>query len=663
MRHPGGAAVLGPTVVLCALVAAAAAPGQSVHDARAEAIRLYDAGRYAEALPYLDQVLARKPRDIELLNKRGCVHIRMNHPALAIEDLTKATNDVGFLSQDAASFARQFAPDVLTAPTGRAMSGPHLYESAYSNRGVARLMLGQDEAALADFRRAIELGRMYRMPTPAWRAGMAAAHCGVGQVHLFHGDAEGAFAAFNEAIEYNPDDPNGFIGRGRAAGALRRHDAALADFDAALRLDPDNTRALGYRAAELGHVGRTLEAVGTLDQAVAGEPNATAARRLKAAYLARLGRTAEAVGELDEALRRDPKDAGTLKDRGALLARRGEHGRALSDLDAAIALDPNSAKAYQNRAGLLNSLGRHAEAVRDADSALRLDPRNAGALNNRGLARIGLTEYEAAVADLTAALELDPDLAAAYLNRGGALRVLGRHEDAAADYAAAVRLDPRLAQTFSDPSAVDGLVQVKPRPARDDLAVRHAPSPAVEINERGNIRRASGDWSGAVEEYTRALAADPRSADALALRGWARLCASETGADADARAWFTRSTWRHPLAPSVALMGVLAARRDGRDEAASVFLDEALANLRPDVWPAPVFRYLKGQSSIEDLLAAAGPGGKTLAHAVIGFDLRLRGYRDAAIGHLEQARDDQADRTIARDLAIATLGQFAARPR
>ena len=112
-----------------------------------------------------------------------------------------------------------------------------------------------------------------------------------------------------------------------------------------------------------------------------------------------------------------------------------------------------------------------------------------------------------------------------------------RSEPEQAIGAAAVRLDPRLAQTFSDPSAVDGLVQVKPRPARDDLAVRHAPSPAVEINERGNIRRASGDWSGAVEEYTRALAADPRSADALALRGWARLCAGENGADADARAW------------------------------------------------------------------------------------------------------------------------------
>lgn len=666
MRIARGAGVLCVSTVLGVLAAGAVATsarGQSAsaRDARAEANRLYEAGRFAEALPLFDQVLERKPHDIESLNKRGCVYIRMDRPELAIRDLDQATGASAFLAYDAVGLDQQFAPDVVPNVGSPRNWGMHLYPSAFTNRGVAKMMLGRDEEALADFQHAVDLRRLYRIApfNPAyekWRVGMAASYCGIGQVSLRRSNPDGALDAFNEALGYNPADPNGFVGRGRAMAALGRYQEALNDYNEALRLDPNHSRALGYRAATLADVGRALEAVGDLDRSIKLDPRESGSRRLRAAFLARLGRYDEALGELAEAQRLNPRDAAVLKDRGGIYSQMGQPAKALPDLDAAIALDPNSAKAYQNRAGTYNALGRYAEAVHDADTALRLDPKNAGALNNRGLARLGLGEFEPAVADLTRAIELDERLASAYLNRGGAYMMLARHEEAAADYALAVRLEPRLAKAYSSPSAIPELLKVHARPVQDDLAVRQAPAPSRSFCDRGNVRRAAGDWAGAIAEYTRALEADPYCAEALALRGWAKLCAGEPGAADDARDWFTRSTWHNPFAPSVALLGVLASRRDGRDTVADGFLSEALANVRPPDWPGPLFRYLKKQVSDEALFSAAVDAERiTLARTVVGFDLLLRGYRDAALDQFRWVRDHGLDRSIARDLAVETL--------
>jgi tetratricopeptide (TPR) repeat protein len=666
MRVRHGTRVIGIGVACALLVlAGAGAGGPSLHDARSEALRLYEAGRFAEALPLFDQVLEQKPHDIELLNKRACISLRMNQPRRAIADLDRATNESAFLAQDVVGFDRQFAPDVATTPGPARYLGVQLYPSAFTNRGIARMMLGEDDAALADFQHAIDLRRTYRessfSPNYAkWRIGMAASYCGLGQVGLHRGDLAAALDACNEAIAYNPDDPNGFVGRGRAMAGMGRSQDALSDFNEALRLDPNHARALGYRAATLTDLGRALEAVDDLDRSIQLDPNAGPSRRLRAAYLARLGRHDEALRALDEAHRLDPHDAGALKDRGAISSLMGDPARALPDLDAAIALDPNNTRAYQNRAGTYNALGRHAEAVRDADTAIRLEPQNAGAWNNRGLARLALGALEPAVADLSEAIRINPGLAAAHLNRGGALVLLGRHDEEAADYALAVRLDPRLAQAYTSPAAIPAVLHLRPRPARDDLAVRQEPaaSPARAFCDRGNVRRAAGDWAGAIAEFSGALEADPRCTEALALRGWSKLCAGEPGASADARAWFLQAGagWRDPLAPSVALLGILAARRDGRDDVASGFLDEALANVRPTDWPAPVFRYLKRQASDATLLASADlPEKVTLARAVLGFDLLVRGYRDAALEPLRWVRDHGLDRSIARDLAVETL--------
>ncbi len=173
---------------------------------------------------------------------------------------------------------------------------------------------------------------------------------------------------------------------------------------------------------------------------------------------------------------------------------------------------------------------------------------------------------------------------------------------------------------------------------------------------RPTLRAPEENGPAAVVAYGKALKADPENLETLAFRGWSRLIAGEPGGSQDARLWLDRKGWRDAFAPYMALLGVLAARSDGQAETADLFLNEALANTRPPGWPAPVFRYLKHTMPSTELIAAADTADhQSEAYLVIGLDLFLGGQPIAATEPLRKAAEKGSERSIARDLARATL--------
>ena len=66
--------------ILLALTCVSLAPAESVNDLRYQAFQLYEQGRFREAVPLLDQVIARHHRDIEALIKRGNCYVRLDQP-------------------------------------------------------------------------------------------------------------------------------------------------------------------------------------------------------------------------------------------------------------------------------------------------------------------------------------------------------------------------------------------------------------------------------------------------------------------------------------------------------------------------------------------------------------------------------------------------------
>jgi tetratricopeptide (TPR) repeat protein len=177
--------------------------------------------------------------------------------------------------------------------------------------------------------------------------------------------------------------------------------------------------------------------------------------------------------------------------------------------------------------------------------------------------------------------------------------------------------------------------------------------------DRADARREGGDWAGALVDYDRAIALQPRRADLYLARGWARLGSGAEWADNDARAYLALKGWQDPFSPYMALLAALGARGTPRETEARRVLDEAMANSPRRAWPMPVLRYFRGEIDDEALLRGAG-GTDHLAeaHAFIGLDRLQSGGREAALPHLEYARDHGRRGSIAADVARAAAGRI-----
>jgi tetratricopeptide (TPR) repeat protein len=78
-----------------------------------------------------------------------------------------------------------------------------------------------------------------------------------------------ALAAYERAIQIDPSNPDGYIGRGRTLARLRRYDEALASYGEALKRKPDDAMALRYRGHNYINVRKLDLALADLTRAAA----------------------------------------------------------------------------------------------------------------------------------------------------------------------------------------------------------------------------------------------------------------------------------------------------------------------------------------------------------------------------------------------------------
>lgn len=621
--------------IILGLVVSAA--GASTNDDRREGFALYEAGQYAEAVARLDVVLERHPNDVEALIKRGGGHLRLGRPSKALGD-----------------FDRIIHRDPMN-PSGHA------------NRGIALVMLGRHDEAEAEFTRAI---RLWDVPLNGARSigggraaiaeAKATAYAGLAQVHHRTGRNEEALAEYDQAILIYGSDPTSHIGRGDVYRALGDLSRALADFDEAIRLAPALPRAYTSRGRLLEDSGDDGRALADYDQAITLDPRYAFAHSLRGGLLSRLGRNEEALAAFETVGQLLPENAEAHKDRGGVLVRMGRNEEALVELNKAIEINPTLGKAYQNRGAAYNNLARYEDAIADLNRAIEIDPTNAGARTNCGLAYFMVGEYERALEDLSEAVRLAPREAVVHFNRGNVYAKLGLKEQSLADYRTVGELNPKLVTTYGGPQRLFEEMSRDAMAARDRAPMRVSSSDVETHLSQARAMQNKGDWPGAVAELDQAITAAPRRADLYIARGWSRLCADVDGAEIDARAYLNLEGWGDPAAGYMALLGALAHRRAGREPDAYAILEEALAKLpRQDVWPKPILLLLNGDLTDEALIDQAGNDiQRAEAHAVLALDLLRRNKANEAREHLLWVRDHSTDRSIAADLARATLARL-----
>lgn len=624
-------------MVLLTMIGLPFAQAASVNDDRDQAYRLYDAGRYAEAIPLLDRVLETHHRDVEGRVKRGNCYLRLDQPERAIPDF---------------EFVARFSP---------------FNPSPQTDLGIALLMLGRNQDAQACFELAIRYwsnpltsaGSPSAKKTREIKKGHGAAHCGLAQVYHRTGRNEEAIAEYDRALAIFAEDPNTYIGRGDAHASLRDDEEALADYAEAIRIGPTYARAFVSRGTLLARLGRTDEALADYEQAIALDPNSALARGLRGGLLARIGKNDRALADFESVLKARPEDAGGYKDRGGLLVRMGRNEQAIADLDHAIALDSRNAASYLNRGAAHSNLGHYELAIADLEKSIDLDPKDPKSHTNLGLALFMVGSYDRSMEELSEAVRLSPRNAIVRLNRGNVYAKLGFREQAIADYGESERADPKLMASLGGSSRLLETMGRQSLAMLDQKRVTLARPGAGEASsalERGHALRAREDWKGAISEFDRAIELDPGRPEAYVARGWSRFCAEVPDAEVDAQAYLKLRGWDDRFSPYMALLGLLSARRAGHEEEGRRLLDEAIANSPPGLWPLPILLCLRHDLTVAAVLEKAkGTTQEAEAHAVIGLELLRRGDRKGGIEHLRWVRDNGPAKSIFFDVARAAL--------
>ncbi len=113
---------------------------------------------------------------------------------------------------------------------------------AYQMRGQVYQALANEEAAIADFVRALRLDSRLTPPTPLQEAVVNQLLLD-GQSKLDRNEPEAALADFNLALSMNPQAAGAYNGRGLVLRAQGNNAAAIAEFERALELDENNVVA------------------------------------------------------------------------------------------------------------------------------------------------------------------------------------------------------------------------------------------------------------------------------------------------------------------------------------------------------------------------------------------------------------------------------------
>jgi tetratricopeptide (TPR) repeat protein len=387
-------------------------------------------------------------------------------------------------------------PDCALADLNQAITLQPAFAEAYGNRVLAHLAKSDYIHALADANQAVRLKQDW-----------ALAYNNRGLIYIQTGDHDRAIADFSQTLKllinadhsFNDIRPDSsqlgtfrgdrefsvihfvvtdlsdylvYNNRGNAYVLKGDYDRALADFSQAIELQPD--RVIGYLNRAVVYFAKQDfdRALDDINQAIKLQPDFGLAYLKRGSAYYFKGDSDRALADLNQAITLQPHSAVSYLTRAAVYVSRDDHARAIADYSEAIKLQPDLVAAYLERGRSYREKGDDDRAFSDFNEALKLAPNNAEAYNARGWTYAQKGDFDRALADLNQALTLKPDEANFYDSRGFAYAGRGDYGRAIADYQKALNLKPDA-----------------------DYAYYH----------RGIVYRALGDYPKAIADFRRTL--------------------------------------------------------------------------------------------------------------------------------------------------------------
>jgi Flp pilus assembly protein TadD len=205
---------------------------------------------------------------------------------------------------------------------------------AYNGLGMAARAAGDLEAALAHFRRAVEIDPDY-----------AESQNNLGALLAQRGELDAAGRHLSAAVRRAPDHADAYNNLGNVLVKLGRPDDAVVSYRKALELKsrfPEAEMNLGMTLARLGDVDGALA---HYQRAVLLMPDNAIVHMLVGRALVAKGRVDDALGSLRHAVSLAPNDADARTELGKVLSYRADYAGAARELERALAIDPTHREA------------------------------------------------------------------------------------------------------------------------------------------------------------------------------------------------------------------------------------------------------------------------------------------------------------------------------
>lgn len=297
-----------------------------------------------------------------------------------------------------------------------------------------------------------------------------------------------AAALYEEALQYDPNDPDLLLKAGISQLAVNNPGKAIGYLERCVRVAPKDGDAQYYLAQAYYLNGETDPALSAIRESAILEPHNGSILQKCGEYFLSAGKYPEALDWLTRAQQADATLPGIDYDLGAASYKLMDLVTAEKSLTRAVQEKPDDFNALALLATVQIHLAKWDEATAMLRRALALQPGNVGALLGLGHCEVELKQYQAAVNTLRLVLHADPTQLQAHFYLSQAYTALG--ETAEAQHEAALHqlmMQPFTYMPFEAKQVDENAIVPEARA----LLQQHREEEALEVYRR----HASGSWT------------------------------------------------------------------------------------------------------------------------------------------------------------------------
>jgi tetratricopeptide (TPR) repeat protein len=216
--------------------------------------------------------------------------------------------------------------------------------------------------------------------------------------------------------------------QGDACFFENRYEDAIAAYDQALQIQPDLADTWNNRGVVLTRMQRYPEAIASYEKATTIRPNYPDAWNNRGVVLLELQKYQEAIGCYEQAIQAKPDYADAWNNRGVAFSKMQEYEQAVTSYNQALQIKNDYTDAWNNRGVALSKLQKYEAAIESYDNAAKIRPDFYRIWYNKARCYALQGQIDLAIENLKRALNLNPNLCKELAKTEADLEKIREHE-------------------------------------------------------------------------------------------------------------------------------------------------------------------------------------------------------------------------------------------